>query len=264
MDTHPTLLLVLLISVAGDFVVFLSSTALLAHHKTVAFLTKYATPFAAGALLAAAFLDFLHDGAEHYDSLTIMTAALVGLLFFFLLEGWLHWFHHHSREPFEAEQTHRQKGEPIVVLITTGNWLHNFIDGAAIAAAFLLSVSAGLVTTLAVAFHEIPREMADSGYLLRRGMSRAKVIGVHGIAIIATAIGTILFYQTARGNDTLLAWLIGSTAGFFIYVAASDIIPSINESREKSKLIDWQVGLVLLGALIVSSVILLAHHFIPE
>ena len=261
---HPPLLLVLSVSLAGDITVFLSSTVLLAHKKTVAWLAKYATPFAAGALLAAAFLDFLHDGAEHYEPFTVMLAALAGLLFFFLLEGWLHWFHHHSLEPFETKQTHNKKGEPIVVLVTTGNWLHNFIDGGAIAAAFLISVSAGLVTTLAVALHEIPREMADSGYLLRRGMDRIKVIGVHGMAIIVTAIGTLLFYQTARGNDTLLAWLIGSTAGFFIYVAASDIIPSINESREKSKLIDWQVALVIIGAVVLGAAILAAHHFIPE
>ncbi len=261
---HPTLLLVLAISLIGDVAVFLSSTVLLAHKKTVAWLEKYATPFAAGALLSAAFLDFLHDGAEHYEVLTIMIAALSGLLFFFLLEGWLHWFHHHSKEPFEDTQAHGKKGEPIVILVTTGNWLHNFIDGAAIAAAFLINVGVGITTTIAVAFHEIPREMADSGYLLKRGMSRAKVVGVHGVAIIVTAIGTILFYQTARGNEALLAWLIGSTAGFFIYVSASDIIPSINESREESKFIDWQVGLVLLGALMVGAAVLIAHHFIPE
>ncbi len=261
---HPSLLFVLGVSLAGDIIVFLSSTVLLTHKRTIALLAAYATPFAAGALLAAAFLDFLHDGAEHYESLTVMTAALAGMLFFFLLEGWLHWFHHHSREPFETSHTHSNKGEPVVVLVTTGNWLHNFIDGGAIAAAFLISVSAGLVTTIVVAFHEIPREMADSGYLLKLGMSRLKVIGVHGVAVLVTALGTILFYQSATQNSTLLAWLIGSTAGFFIYVAASDIIPSINESREKSKLIDWQVGLVLLGAFILGAAILVAHHFIPE
>lgn len=260
---HISIWLVLAISLAGDVTVFISSTILLTQRTTLSWLVKYATPFAAGALLAAAFLDFLHDGAEHYDAQTVMIAALVGLLFFFLLEGWLHWFHHHSKEPFETGPVHR-RGEPIVVLVTTGNWLHNFIDGAAIAGAFLISMSAGLITTVAVAFHEIPREMADSGYLLRRGMSRNKVIGVHGGAIVVTAIGTLLFYLTARTHPAVLAWLIGSTAGFFIYVAASDIIPSINEARQQHKFIDLQAGLVLIGAFIVGLAIVLAHHYIPE
>lgn len=259
---HPSVWVVLAVSLAGDIAVFISSTLLLSYKATVNWLAKYATPFAAGALLAAAFLDFLHDGVEQYEPLTVLTAALVGVIFFFLLEGWLHWFHHHSVEPFEKHGAHKASAEPVTVLVTTGNWLHNFIDGAAIAAAFLVSPSTGVITTFAVAMHEIPREMADSGYLLKRGMSRAGVIKVHGVAIVVTAIGTLLFYLTARTNTVLLAWLLGSTAGFFIYVAASDIIPSINESRQKPKLFDMQATLLILGAALVGTVIVVAHHFI--
>jgi zinc and cadmium transporter len=236
----------------------------LTNKKTIAWLATYATPFAAGALLAAAFLDFLHDGVEHYEPLTVLLAALIGVIFFFLLEGWLHWFHHHSKEPFEQKAVHKESSDPIVILATSGNWLHNFIDGAAIAGAFLVSISAGVITTIAVALHEIPREMADSGYLLKRGMKRGGVIGVHGVAILMTALGTVLFYVLARSNATLLAVLLGTTAGFFIYIAASDIIPSINETRVKSRLLDWQVTLVVLGAVLVGGAILIAHRYIPE
>ncbi len=260
--------LVLAISLCGDIAVFFSSVVLLTNKKLIKILATYATPFAAGALLAAAFLDFLHDGVEQYNPLLVLTAALVGVLFFFLLEGWLHWFHHHSKEPYESQQQHKsdshhtKANQPVIVLIATGNWLHNFIDGAAIAAAFLVSVSTGLVTTVAVALHEIPREIADSGYLLQRGMKRRGVVMVHGVAVLATAIGTILFYLTAQKNATLLAWLIGSTAGFFIYIAASDIIPSINASRQESKFLDWQSGLVVLGAAVVGGAVVIAHRFI--
>jgi hypothetical protein len=61
--------LVLSAALIGDFIVFFSSTLLLVHKKVVKWLAIYATPFAAGALLAAAFLDFLHDGVENYDPL---------------------------------------------------------------------------------------------------------------------------------------------------------------------------------------------------
>lgn len=263
---QASLWLVLVISLIGDVIVFLTSTILLAHKTTIAFLTKYATPFAAGALLAAAFLDFLHDGVEHYEPLTVLLAALIGLLFFFVLEGWLHWFHHHSKEPFEPKtgsEAHHHEADPIVALAAGGNWLHNFIDGAAIAAAFLVSISAGIITTIAVALHEIPREIADSGYLLKRGLKRRGVLLVHGVAIVVTALGTTLFYTLGRHSETLLAVLIGSTAGFFIYIAASDIIPSINQARSENKFIDWQVLLVILGAVIVGTAVLIAHHFIP-
>lgn len=253
---------VLGIAVAGDIAVFLLSTVLLTHKKATNILKKYSTPFAAGALLAAAFLDFLHDGVEHYDSLLVLTAALAGVVFFFLLEGWLHWFHHHNLDELESKHAHKDQTEPIAILVTAGNWLHNFIDGAAIAVAFLINPAAGIVTTIAVGLHEIPREIADSGYLLKRGMKVGYVIMVHGVAVLVTAIGTVLFYLLAGGHDTLLAILLGSTAGFFIYVAASDIIPTINQSRDKSQIIDWQSGLLILGTVIVGASIVAAHRFI--
>jgi zinc and cadmium transporter len=260
----PSLLTVLAIALVGDIIVFLASTVLLTHRKITHFLAEYATPFAAGALLAAAFLDFLHDGVEQFEPLTVLLAALGGILFFFLLEGWLHWFHHHGHEPFETSKTHTDNADPITTLAIGGNLLHNFIDGAAIAGAFLIGHSAGVITTIAVALHEVPREIADSGYLLKRGVDRAKVIAVHGSAIVITGIGTLLFFLTAKQHSNLLAVLLGSTAGFFIYVAASDIIPSINKQRNKTRLIDLQVFLVVLGAILVGAAILLAHHFIPE
>jgi zinc and cadmium transporter len=256
----PALLLVLIVSIAGDILVFAASSVLLTKKRLIDGLARYATPFAAGALLAAAFLDFLHDGVEHYNPLTVLTAALIGIIFFFLLEGWLHWFHHHSVSPMESSHEHER--DPITVLVTLGNWIHNFIDGAAIAAAFLISVPTGVITTIAVALHEIPREVADSGYLLRRGMGRRGVIMVHGAAIGITAIGTTIFYLLAGNHTTVLAWLVGSTAGFFIYVAVSDIIPSINATRDKGKVIDYQSSLLVIGTVIVGAAILIAHHFI--
>lgn len=256
------ILTVLAISLLGDIVVFIASTIFLTHKKLVNSLVRYATPFAAGSLLAAAFVDFLNEAVEHYNPEQVMLATLVGIIGFFLLEGWLHWFHHHSHATFETAHQHNIKTEPVALLATLGNWLHNFIDGAAIAAAFLISPTTGVITTVAVAFHEIPREVADTGYLLKRGMSVKKVIGVHGGAILATLIGTIIFYVSGEANSTFLAWLLGSTAGFFIYIAASDIIPSIKMSRTHQKVFDVQAALVVLGAVAVSAVILIAHSFI--
>lgn len=253
---------VLAVSLVGDILVFSLSTVFLTHKRLIAALTRYATPFAAGALLAAAFVDFLHEATEQYDSLQVMIAALVGVLGFFILEGWLHWFHHHSHEPFEGKHAHEKSTEPIAFLATFGNWLHNFIDGAAIAAAFLVNPATGVITTLAVALHEIPREVADSGYLLQKGMSRLRIVGVHGVAILVTALGTTLFYVTGKTNDTFMAWLLGITAGFFIYISASDIIPNLRNKRQGKTLIDAPSALVLLGAAVVSVAIIIAHKFI--
>ncbi len=256
-----TLPVVLMVSLIGDILVFLSAAVFLTHKGLIKGLVRYATPFAAGALLSAAFLDFLYDGVQNHQAFIVLLAALIGLIFFFVLDGVLHWFHHHSKEAFDDKHDH-DKAEPVVALAAAGNWLHNFIDGAAIAAAFLVSSSAGIITTIAVALHEIPREIADSGYFLSRGMKRRGVIVVHGVAIIFTIVGTALFFFTGSNNGTVLAWLLGSTAGFFIYIGASDIMPSIKLSRKDQNLFDEQILMVILGALSVGAVIAIAHRYI--
>lgn len=252
---------VILIAGISDILVFLASTVLLKNRKSVKSLELYATPIAAGALLSAAFIDFLYEGVENYNAQLVLVFALAGILIFFVLEGWLHWFHHHNKQKSEPKHYHSQFNNPIVMLATGGNWLHNFIDGAAIAAAFLVSPTTGIITTFAVALHEVPREIADSGYLLKRGLSINGVIGVHGIAIIATMLGVVIFYLLGDSSHNLLGALIGFTAGFFIYIAASDIIPSINQQRNKQQVLDLQSGLVLFGAIAVSLIIMLTHQY---
>lgn len=253
---------IILIAGISDFLVFLISTILLKNKRSVNALELYATPIAAGALLSAAFIDFLGEGVEQFNAQLVLVFALAGVLIFFVLEGWLHWFHHHNKQKIEPKHFHSQFSNPVVMLATGGNWLHNFIDGAAIAAAFLVSPTTGIITTFAVALHEVPREIADSGYLLKRGLSVNGVIGVHAIAILTTALGVAVFYNLGDNSHDLLGALIGFTAGFFIYIASSDIIPSINQQRNKQKIMDLQTGLVLFGAIFVSLVIIMTHHLL--
>lgn len=259
---NTSLWLVVLVAITSDIVVFLASVIWLKNKRLTNLLAIYATPFAAGALLSAAFIDFLHDGVERYNASYVLLSALVGILLFFVLEGWLHWFHHHSKQPFEKSHTHSKSTDPIITLAASGNWLHNFIDGAAIAAAFLISPATGLITTIAVGLHEIPREIADSGYLIKRGLSVKSVIMVHALAIVATMLGVLIFYNLGNSSNSLLGILIGSTAGFFIYIAASDIIPNINKQRQANKIIDTQTALVIVGATIVGFLIYLTHYLI--
>jgi len=51
---------------------------------------------------------------------------------------------------------------------------HNFVDGILIAAAFLTDLHLGIVTSLAIAAHEIPQEVGDFAILLQSGYSRAR------------------------------------------------------------------------------------------
>lgn len=251
-----TIWYVLFFSLIGGVVSLIGGMFLLAGKKRAYHLAEYATPFAAGALLAAAFLDLLKEGVHNGAAELVLLWTLIGILVFFLLESTLMWFHHHHE--------HKEKRvDPTASLIIIGDTVHNIIDGIAIAAAFLISVPTGIVTTMAVAAHEIPQEIGDFGLLLKKGLARRTVLLVNIVSALATTLAAIIFFKAGEANDTLLSCLIGLTAGFFIYIAASDIIPSIHETKDKRSL-NIKSSLLVLGVLIVGLSTTFAHQYIDS
>lgn len=235
-----------LISLAGALIFLRSKTS-------ADKLAKYATPFAAGALLAAVFLDLLKEGVAESSVDTVMMAALAGILIFFLAERLLHWFHHHHQH---------ESSDPSKSLIIVGDTAHNVLDGVAIAAAFLVSVPTGIVTTIAVAAHEIPQEIGDFGLLLKKGMPRKKVLWVNIFSALATTVAAVITFALGSADKLPIGLLLGLSAGFLLYIALSDVIPEIHESASKKHILDWQPILLILGVVIVGLSINLSHKYI--
>jgi len=253
-----TYLDVLLFSLLGGVISLIGGVLLIRKRSTAEKLAKYATPFAAGALLSAVFLDLLHEGVEMTEPYNVMLAALVGIVLFFFAERFLHWFHHHHVN--EKSET-----DPSSSLVIVGDTMHNILDGVAIAASFLVSVPTGIVTTLAVAAHEIPQEIGDFGLLLKKGLSRKKVLLVNIMSALATTAAALLTFALGSADKLPIGVLLGLSAGFLLYIAMSDIIPDIHESTPKKKLLDWQPLMLLFGVIAVAFTINIAHKYIdPE
>lgn len=210
-----------------------------------------AMPFGAGALLAAAFFDLLPESFELGDPRTLLLWALAGFLAFFILERSASWFHHHH-EHDEAAKNKSQRG-----LIVLGDLMHNAIDGIAIGAAFLVNPVTGIVTTIAVCTHEIPKELGTFALLLSRGWKDKKVLLANVATAIATLITASLTFLLGSDQHFPVAELLAITAGFFIYIAASDIIPDIHEQPRKTGMI--QAWALIGGIIIVGGIITLLH-----
>ncbi len=229
-----------LISLIGGATIFLSK-------KRRATAILLALPFGAGALLAAAFFDLLPESFELGNPRHLLTWTLIGFTSFFLLERMSSWFHHHH----EHSVTAKNQSQNTMVMI--GDLMHNLIDGIAIAAAFLVNPASGFITTIAVSAHEIPKEIGTFGILLSRGWKDKKVM----LANVMTAVGTLIAasFVYIMGSHVRLpeAELLAITSGFFIYVAASDIIPDIHE---QTRSVGTKQALVLvLGIVFVGCVI---------
>ncbi len=210
---------------------------------------QIALPFGAGALLAAAFFDLLPEAFELGQPRALLIWALVGFTLFFILERTATWFHHHHEHHGEKRGEHQNR------LMMLGDLVHNIIDGIAIGAAFLANPVTGLITTLAVSAHEIPKELGTFGILLSRGWQDKKVM----LANIMTALGTLAAALIVYlGNDMLHipeAELLALTSGFFVYIAASDIIPGIHEQPRRLGTVQAMVlvsGMVFVGLVILA------------
>ncbi len=252
------MLLVIIFSFIGSIFSLIGGLLLIGSKKSAKKLAIYVTPFAAGALIAAVFLDLLPDGLSASSTNNVLTGALLGIVGFFYLERFLNWFHHHHEH---SENIHQQRP---VAMIIIGNTLHNALDGVAIAAAFLVSPSAGIITTIAIAAHEIPHEIGDFGLLLARGFNRKKVLIINVLSALAATFAAILTYALGNNHQLPIGLLLGISSGFLLYIALSDLIPTIHDSYDNKKLFDFKPLLLLVGILVVAVMVKVAGRFITE
>lgn len=250
-------LLLLAVVTVGSLISLIGGLYLIYGKKGVSKLQKAAVPFAAGALLAAAFLDLLPEASEVGDPKSVAQWVLIGFVAFFILERTLNWFHHHH-----DDEPHGKKRQT-TTLIIVGDTLHNFIDGLAIGAAFVVSPVTGVITTVAIAAHEIPQEIGDFGLLLSKGMAKRKVLLVNLISAVVTVIAAAAVYWLGDAFDIHHAVLLALTAGFFIYIAASDIIPTIH-AESRRKVANLQTLVLLFGIIFVGVTSSIAHQVMPH
>jgi zinc and cadmium transporter len=137
------------------------------------------------------------------------------------LEKFLRWHHCHGKE------CHHHQHLGYMNLI--GDSFHNFLDGMIIVAAFIASVPLGLVTTLSIISHEIPQEMGDFGVLLYSGMPKKKAMLYNFMVALFAMLGVVVGYYLIQYIAGINSFLLPAAAGGFIYIAATDLIPELQE-----------------------------------
>ncbi len=185
--------------------------------------------FSAGILLATAFLDLLPEALEGgFNPQTFFSIFLGGLLFFFTVEKLTPWWHEHEGGACEFHDHGMETAAPMLIF---GDAVHNFTDGALLAAAFLTDVRFGWITALAVIAHEIPHEAGDFALLLSAGWSRFKAFLWHGLANLASVVGGLAaYFWLDQARDWIPPILIIAAASF-VYIAVSDLMPWLRRER---------------------------------
>lgn len=204
----------------------------------------------AGALMGGAFIHLLPEAQEKYRNGNMFLIVLLSFIFFFLIEKLLHWRH-----------CHKGKCEihTFGYMNLFGDSIHNFIDGLVIAATFLTDIKLGIATSLAVILHEIPQEIGDFGVLLYAGFGKKKAIIANFLIALTAVLGGLVGYFLSFSIDRFTTYLLPFTAGGFIYIAASDLMPEIRkETNLKKSLVSFAV--FIMGVLLMFLVKLIGHE----
>ncbi|SMG66132.1 zinc/iron permease [methanotrophic bacterial endosymbiont of Bathymodiolus sp.] len=253
-------LIIIFTALGGVLSVLAASVFLLLSDTVRAKVLPHGVSFATGALLAVAFWGLIPHAIEEVGVAEVQGLSgsiMLGLLVFFILEKLLIWRHCHSGscevhgdtdDHSHAHGAHKSAGTMIII----GDSIHNFVDGVLIAAAFLTDVQLGIVTSLAVAAHEIPQEVGDFAILLHSGYSKTKALFYNILASLTTVVGGVLAYYSLGDLHDSLPYFLALAASSFIYIAVADLIPTLHKktdiktSLQQIALIFAGVGLIVL------------------
>jgi len=206
--------------------------------------------FAVGALFGDAFIHLLPESFENISSkLAVSLLAVSGVLLFFVLEKFIRWRHCHI--PSDREHIH-----PFVTMNLLGDIIHNLIDGMLIGASFLVSIPIGISTTIAIIAHEIPQEIGDFSVFLHGGMTYKKALlfnFLSALVAVLGAVGALIIGLRVEGFGLVL---LPVTAGGFLYIAGSDLIPELHHETKISTSLG-QLLSIILGVGIMALLILL-------
>lgn len=234
---HP-FYLALIASLIVSSISFVGLLLLFIRLKSIQKITLFLVSFAVGGLLGDAFIHLIPESFESITNHSIASLLiLLGLLLFFILEKILLWHHCH-------EVDCHQDSKHIVTLNIVGDSVHNFIDGALIAASFNVSYLVGFTTTAAVILHEIPQEIGDFGIMLHHGFSISKTVFYNFLSALASVLGVSVIFLL---NLDISPYLIPITAGGFIYLAATDLIPELHRHDSKISTSVIQLICILIG-----------------
>lgn len=232
-----SLIAVVVISVVSIFAIYW----LISHIPNF---SRFVTPLvslAVGSLLGDAFIHLLPEAYESISDPTIVSLlTILGILIFFSIEKFVRWHHCHDPDCTEGSSA-------IVPISLVGESIHNFIDGVIIAGSFIINPNLGLATSLAVLLHEIPQEIGDFGIYTHQGLSLKKSLHLNLLSATSSLLGVILTFLLGASAASFSTYVLPITAGGFIYLAASDLIPELHEHKEKSVHSVLQIFYVLIG-----------------
>ena len=181
---------------------------------------RYFVALGAGFMLAAAVLEMVPEGLN-LNPRWAPLLILVGYCGVHLLEHTLVPHFHFGEETHHHEFLSARTSYSVLLGLAT----HTFFDGVAIGSGFVLSHWLGVVLFLAVFLHKIPEGFTIASVMLAGGRGRRAALNSALFLGAMTVLGVLVI-------NLQPSWVragLPLSAGVTIYVAATDLVPEVNQ-----------------------------------
>ena len=204
---------------------------------------SYSAAFAAGILLALAFVDLFPEGLELAGEAAIV-GFVGGFVVLFLTEVLTRAHTHHSPE----EHVSKHALGPFVV----GLMIHNFADGFVLGVGAKAAAITSWLIGLGILVHQVPVGISLAAVLVAARATRARVMRTAvllGLAIPLAAALTVIWQVP---GDQALGSLTGAAGGVLAYIGAAHLLPEA-QAEHPSKV----TGVIFATTLVMSAIGLL-------
>lgn len=211
--------------------------------------------FSAGTLVGLALLELIPEGTEAVplDSHPEMLVVLGAFLATMLLDK-LHVLHPHSHGMDESCPDHEHEHRPLAMHGAVGLLVHSAVDGLALAAASRQSVATAVAVAIALSAHKLTDGITTVSLVLSHHHARRQAVRLLLGNAACLVVGFALGMLVELGHDQLGVLLL-VMAGFFLYLGASDLLPSVTAARCRKR----DVLATALGMAAIAVVSTLAH-----
>ncbi|HTY10091.1 MAG TPA: ZIP family metal transporter [Bacteroidota bacterium] len=138
-----------------------------------------------------------------------------------------------------------------------GLFTHAFFDGVSISAGMQYNVSLGIMIFVAILLHKFPEGLTIASVMLAADHPRKNAFWASAGAGAGTMLGIIAMFFLKDIGSGVVGYAFAFSAGAGMYVGASDLIPEINRSENRSVPIAVFGGMILFycSSRIVSSIL---------
>lgn len=142
-----------------------------------------------------------------------------------LTDPHLHHQHHHQNHHQHQHHHLTNKTKSFMIMIITGDGLHNFFDGIAIGVSYSSSLTVGISTSIAILCHELPHEIGDFAVLIKSGMTIKRAVLYNTLSSILCLLGATTGVFIGKID---IGWVSALIAGMFLYISLVDMMPQLD------------------------------------